>query len=412
MNKQQIIEYIDHPESLGERDFSDLKTLSEDYPYSGILQTLYAKALHNCDSIFFEEQLKKTAIVNANRKKLYQIIHQPKLQKTIDKIEVEIQPETKGTQKTSLKPLSDLDKTPRKEKEESERDFDEVEKNILIEAINSTMHLDVPDTMPPIDELIPPQRQELNLDSTDSQEKIKSEFTDWFSNSNTSFKKRKDISSLVEGFLEAEDSKSNKKDFFSPTNLAKISLVDNEEFVTETLAKVYASQGNFEKAIRIYERLMLDNPEKKTFFASQIRSLKEKINNINMPTVITILIIAASVLLILVVLVQNSKGGGLDSSFGSANQLGGAAQSTETIEKATWTLAGTVVVLSLASAMMGTGASTNSVETNIKAQEPTPMNVNFTRTIDSKASITILMQNILMSVCHFSLTFFMQKTFY
>ena len=276
MNKQQIIEYIDHPESLGERDFSDLKTLSENYPYSGILQTLYAKALHNCDSIFFEEQLKKTAIVNANRKKLYQIIHQPKLQKTIDKIEVEIQPETKGTQKTSLKPLSDLDKTPRKKQEESERDFDEVEKNILIEAINSTMHQDVPDTMPQINEFIPPQRQELNLDSTDSQEKIKSEFTDWFSHSNTSFKKRKDISSLVEGFLEAEDSKSNKRDFFSPTNLAKISLVDNEEFVTETLAQVYASQGNFEKAIRIYERLMLDNPEKKTFFASQIRSLKEK----------------------------------------------------------------------------------------------------------------------------------------
>ncbi len=276
MNKQQIIEYIDHPESLGERDFSDLKTLSENYPYSGILQTLYAKALHNCDSIFFEEQLKKTAIVNANRKKLYQIIHQPKLQKTIDKIEVEIQPETKGTQKTSLKLLSDLDKTPRKKQEESERDFDEVEKNILIEAINSTMHQDVPDTMPQINEFIPPQRQELNLDSTDSQEKIKSEFTDWFSHSNTSFKKRKDISSLVEGFLEAEDSKSNKRDFFSPTNLAKISLVDNEEFVTETLAKVYASQGNFEKAIRIYERLMLDNPEKKTFFASQIRSLKEK----------------------------------------------------------------------------------------------------------------------------------------
>ena len=276
MNKQQIIEYIDHPEFLGESDFSDLKTLSEDYPYSGILQTLYAKALHNCDSIFFEEQLKKTAIVNANRKKLYQIIHQPKLQKTIDKIELDAQSETKGIQKKPVKPLSDLDKTARKEQEDSEREFDEVEKNILIEAINSTMHLDVPDTIPPIEELTTPQSGELNMDSTDSQEKNKSEFTDWFSNSNTSFEKRKDISNLVEGFLEAEDSKSNKKDFFSPTNLAKISLVDNEEFVTETLAKVYASQGNFEKAIRIYERLMLDNPEKKTFFASQIRSLKEK----------------------------------------------------------------------------------------------------------------------------------------
>ena len=104
-----------------------------------------------------------------------------------------------------------------------------------------------------------------------------------------------------------------------------------------------------------------------------------------MPTVITILIIAASVLLILVVLVQNSKGGGLDSSFGSANQLGGAAQSTETIEKATWTLAGTVVVLSLASAMMGTGASTNSIETNIKAQERPLMNVDLSESPTSKS---------------------------
>jgi hypothetical protein len=276
LNKQQIIEYINHPEFLGESDFSDLKTLSEDYPYSGILQTLYAKALHNCDSVFFEEQLKKTAIVNANRKKLYQIIHQPKLQKAINKIEVDTQPETKETQKTAVKPLSDIDKTPRKGQKDSEKDFDEVEKNILIEAINSTMHLDVPDTIPQIDELITPHREELNLGSTDSQEKIKSKFTDWFSNGNNSFKKRQDISNLVEGFLEAEDSKSNKRDFFSPTNLAKISLVDNEEFVTETLAKVYAAQGNFEKAILIYERLMLDNPEKKTFFASQIRSLKEK----------------------------------------------------------------------------------------------------------------------------------------
>jgi len=277
LNKQQIIEYIEHPEFLGESDFFDLKTLSEDYPYSGILQTLYAKALHNCDSIFFEEQLKKTAIVNANRKKLYQVIHQPKLQKTIDKIEVDIQTETKGIEKTSLEPSSDLDKTPIKVQVDSEKDFDEVEKNILIEAINSTMHLDVPDTIPPIEELRPTQKEEPELNPTDSQEKNKSEFTDWFSTSNTSLKKRKDISNLVEGFLEADDGKSNKKDFFSPTNLAKISLVDNEEFVTETLAKVYASQGNFEKAIRVYERLMIDNPEKNTFFASRIRFLKEKL---------------------------------------------------------------------------------------------------------------------------------------
>ena len=275
MNKTQIIKHIDHPELLGESDFSDLKKLSEDYPYSGILQTLYAKALHNCDSIFFEEQLKKTAIVNANRKKLYQIIHQPKLKKIIDKIEIDIQTKTQGIEKTDLEHSSDLTKTQPKPDLHSGKKIDELEKNILIEAINSSMHLDVSGIIPPLEELTTPQN-EAPMGPTSSEQEPKSEFTDWFSIGNSSFKKRKDISSLVEGFLEADDTKSNKKDFFSPTNLAKISLVDNEEFVTETLAKVYASQGNFEKAIRIYERLMLDNPEKKTFFASRIRFLKEK----------------------------------------------------------------------------------------------------------------------------------------
>ena len=59
-----------------------------------------------------------------------------------------------------------------------------------------------------------------------------------------------------------------------------------------------------------------------------------------MGTLLMILSTLTAILLIVVVLLQNSKGGGLDSSFGNASQLGGVAQSTETIEKATWTLAG------------------------------------------------------------------------
>lgn len=96
-----------------------------------------------------------------------------------------------------------------------------------------------------------------------------------------------------------------------------------------------------------------------------------------MSTLVSILIIIASVLLILVVLVQNSKGGGLDSSFGNTNQLGGAAQSTETIEKATWTLAGGIAALSIIAAMfIGTATGGVDSETNIKGQGPkAPMSV-------------------------------------
>ncbi len=67
-----------------------------------------------------------------------------------------------------------------------------------------------------------------------------------------------------------------------------------------------------------------------------------------MNTLITILLIIASVLLILIVLVQNSKGGGLVSNFSSSNQIMGVRKTADFLEKATWSLAVAVLVLSLA----------------------------------------------------------------
>ena len=48
--------------------------------------------------------------------------------------------------------------------------------------------------------------------------------------------------------------------------------------VSETLAKIYQMQGNISKAIYVYQQLSLIIPEKKTYFASQIKSLKKKLN--------------------------------------------------------------------------------------------------------------------------------------
>ena len=70
-----------------------------------------------------------------------------------------------------------------------------------------------------------------------------------------------------------------------------------------------------------------------------------------MYSIIVGLIIFVSVLLIIVVLVQNSKGGGLSSQFGgnSSNQFMGVQKTNDLLEKATWTLAITLIVLILAS---------------------------------------------------------------
>ncbi|MDO8899545.1 MAG: preprotein translocase subunit SecG [Bacteroidales bacterium] len=67
--------------------------------------------------------------------------------------------------------------------------------------------------------------------------------------------------------------------------------------------------------------------------------------------VISILILIVSVLMVLIVLVQNSKGGGLASNFSASNQFMGVRQTADFLEKATWTLAIAILVLSLAAAM-------------------------------------------------------------
>ena len=62
---------------------------------------------------------------------------------------------------------------------------------------------------------------------------------------------------------------------------------------------------------------------------------------------IVILILIVSVLLAIVVLVQNSKGGGLAANFSAPNQIMGVRKTIDFLEKATWTLAAALIVLSL-----------------------------------------------------------------
>jgi preprotein translocase subunit SecG len=83
---------------------------------------------------------------------------------------------------------------------------------------------------------------------------------------------------------------------------------------------------------------------------------------------LNILIVAACILLIGVVLIQDSKGGGLTSSFGSSNQILGVRRTTDFLEKATWAFAIAIIVLSLASAWVG-GGSSAATSTSISKQQ-------------------------------------------
>ncbi|MBQ8361167.1 MAG: preprotein translocase subunit SecG [Bacteroidaceae bacterium] len=69
-----------------------------------------------------------------------------------------------------------------------------------------------------------------------------------------------------------------------------------------------------------------------------------------MYVILIVLIVLTAILLCGVVMVQNSKGGGLASSFASSNQIMGVRKTTDFLEKFTWGCAAVLVVLSVATA--------------------------------------------------------------
>jgi hypothetical protein len=88
-------------------------------------------------------------------------------------------------------------------------------------------------------------------------------------------KRQKEV--LANNFLEKEIkfSKPKKEDFFNAINIAKESIIENNDLVTPTLAKVYLEQGHYEKSIVSYEKLILKYPKKSSFFASQIKLISK-----------------------------------------------------------------------------------------------------------------------------------------
>lgn len=70
-------------------------------------------------------------------------------------------------------------------------------------------------------------------------------------------------------------------------------------------------------------------------------------------TLLMILIIIASILLIIIIMAQNPKGGGLSSTFGGASSAQfGVQRTNDFMEKSTWTLGITIVVLIVLSVVL------------------------------------------------------------
>jgi len=84
-----------------------------------------------------------------------------------------------------------------------------------------------------------------------------------------------DREALIRKFIETEPqiSKPQKASFYSAVEMARKSTEERDDIVSETLASVYAQQGDIARATRIYQKLCLLYPEKSSYFAVLIKNL-------------------------------------------------------------------------------------------------------------------------------------------
>lgn len=338
LSTKEISDRIQQPELIQREDVEFLKELSEKHPYTQIFSILYLKGLGDSDDIHFEEELQNHSYRIGNRTQLFKLIHdfsspikavtveekiidekEDKLenetlteisggiqQEKIANVELELEEESVVEKQEEIIEVSSLDDetqihTEKKDETNEEKitqSTDLLNESILHHSFASNYQLEeLSDEelekieqrknekeiqLPIIEETDKNSTAEIEINTTQS-------FTSWL-NSN-----KNKIESSNNEKLEIEAIVSNsgltfeineffgeivkpKKEFFSPVKKAKESLSEEALPVSETLAKVYALQGNFPKAIKAYEQLSLKYPEKKIFFAIQIKELQKKLN--------------------------------------------------------------------------------------------------------------------------------------
>ncbi len=255
MTKEEFYTLLAKPRLMNQESAEALRQLVDNHPAFQTAWILYLKNLMMLEDPAFETELKRAAVYIQNRRALYLYLHRELEQEEY----FEVFDDSEKTEKADMLEIdytSSMDyqlEDSRRANEEMLSDLVEsFRKKTLRKANKSLVEQFLADE--PLIELDMPVRAELEVPK----------------------EKEKEIQREV--FREEPEEQPAPK----PQPKAKVQQplsAEKEDFVSETLAHIYARQGYYDRAIEVFEKLSLKYPEKNIYFAGQIEKIKKLKNN-------------------------------------------------------------------------------------------------------------------------------------
>ncbi|WP_431159322.1 hypothetical protein [Winogradskyella poriferorum] len=307
MQLQDLTYLIQNPEAITSSQTEALASKIKEYPYFQPLRALYLKGLKQKDSYKYNNMLKMTAAHTADRSVLFDYITSDVFNQ--NEISQQIKQTSEYIKSLQVNDVDDISVNRSVTIDDALKEHIKATEGVLdphlFEAKQQSLVTPEPispkieDSIIAVDvENIKPEKKlkigkPLEFDKSESHS-----FAEWLKI--TSFKpidrSDKDANAISESKAVAPlENKLDIIDKFISENpkikpvkdhQPKPKLVNNDENVsdslmTETLARIYLEQKNYDKAIQSYKILSLKYPEKSSFFADQIKLITELKDNNN-----------------------------------------------------------------------------------------------------------------------------------
>jgi hypothetical protein len=247
MNLQQFFQWMHDPRGLNQDTISVLQQLTGDYPYFQTAKVLYLLNLYIVEDYRFQPELKRVAAFATDRARV-----RDWLLWLDGKKEDSPHPDEQKHNMSSSPENADLDIQLKNLEMQIRKNLDEIEqkKNQLRELIEEKRAI--------VGGIDHPGEDELDEGKTVPYRPLPKD-------------------DLLDEYIRQKlETPKERAVFFNPEESARKSVEENSGIISETLARLLAIQGKKDKAIIIYQKLMLKNPQKSSYFAAQIEKLHKE----------------------------------------------------------------------------------------------------------------------------------------